>query len=229
MEFASFVLAAATADLTEEPAARAHAHAVEFRMDRATDPLDALAAYDGDLPLLATNRVASEGGEAPTRERRLAVLERAAEHSTVAAIDIELATVEKKETRVAEHAREHGTKVVVSVHDFAGTPSRAEMTDLLARAGEYGDIAKLAVTAESSEDVLDLLAVTREHEAAGHRWRRWRWARWENTRGQSRRSMVRKSATRRSIPRRRPHPVSTILPHSPDWSTRWDSAAAVWP
>ena len=169
MEFASFVLAAATADLTEEPAARAHAHAVEFRMDRATDPLDALAAYDGDLPLLATNRVASEGGEAPTGERRLAVLERAAEHSTVAAIDIELATVEKKETRVAEHAREHGTKVVVSVHDFAGTPSRAEMTDLLARAGEYGDIAKLAVTAESSEDVLDLLAVTREHEAAGHR------------------------------------------------------------
>jgi len=56
LSFDEFVLAAATADLGEEPAAREHADAVEFRMDMADDPLDALDRYDGDLPLVATNR-----------------------------------------------------------------------------------------------------------------------------------------------------------------------------
>ena len=169
MEFASFVLAAATADLTDEPAARAHADAVEFRMDRATDPLSALAAYDGDLPLIATNRTVREGGEAPDEPERLAALRRAAEHSAVGAIDIELATVESGGRQVLEHAREHDTSVILSAHDFAGTPSRTEMTDLLSRTSEHGDVGKLAVTAESRADVLDLLAVTHERDGAGHR------------------------------------------------------------
>ena len=39
MNFDSFVLAAATADLDDEAAAREHADAVEFRMDLAEDPL----------------------------------------------------------------------------------------------------------------------------------------------------------------------------------------------
>ena len=56
LEFEAFTLAAATADLDEEPAARAHADCVEFRMDLAADPLSALSGYEGELPLLATNR-----------------------------------------------------------------------------------------------------------------------------------------------------------------------------
>ena len=35
------------------------------------------------------------------------------------------------------------------------------------RASEYGDVAKLAVTAESLDDALALLAVTRAHSSAG--------------------------------------------------------------
>ncbi len=62
MEFDSFVLTAAVADLTEEPAAREHADAVEFRMDLADEPLSALEAYDGELPILATNRPAWKAG-----------------------------------------------------------------------------------------------------------------------------------------------------------------------
>jgi 3-dehydroquinate dehydratase-1 len=64
MEFDSLILAAATADLSDEPAARPHADAVEFRMDLADAPLAALDDYDGDLPILATNRDPAEGGEA---------------------------------------------------------------------------------------------------------------------------------------------------------------------
>jgi 3-dehydroquinate dehydratase-1 len=168
MDFRQFVLAASTADLGEEPAAREHADAVEFRIDLADEPLAQLRAYDGRLPLVATNRVAWEGGDAPAGPERLEVLEAAVEHPAVEAVDLELAALERREggdeagdaRRVREHARRHGVAVIASVHDFEGTPDREGMADLLARAGEHGDLAKLAVTADTPADVLDLLAAT---------------------------------------------------------------------
>jgi 3-dehydroquinate dehydratase-1 len=167
LSFEEFVLAAATADLGDEPAAREHADCVEFRMDLAERPLDALAAYDGELPLLATNRAAWEGGEAADAGR-LDTLKRAAEHDAVGAIDIELATVAGGDgAGVVEHAREHDAAVVVSTHDFEETPPRAELGRLLERASEHGDVAKLAVTAEDVDDALALLAVTRAQSSAG--------------------------------------------------------------
>ncbi len=168
MDFDSFVLAAATADLSDEPAARAHADAIEFRMDLAEDPLDALAAYDGELPLIATNRTVEEGGDAPETSDRLAALEHAAECSAVEAIDIELATVED-EKWLTEHAREHDAACIVSTHDFDATPSRAAMEETLERASEHGTAAKLAVTAHTPADVLDLLAATYTLDSDGKR------------------------------------------------------------
>jgi 3-dehydroquinate dehydratase-1 len=170
MDFDSFVLAAATTDLDDEPAARAHADALEFRMDGADDPLADLAAYDGTLPLIATNRPEGEGGAVPDDERRLDQLLAAAERDAVAAVDIELGTVDSGEAQgVLLAAHEHDAAVIVSTHDFGGTPERAAIEDLLARAGEYADVAKVAVTAESPDDVLALLAATRTATAAGDR------------------------------------------------------------
>jgi 3-dehydroquinate dehydratase-1 len=170
MDFTDFVLAASTARLDEEPAAREHADAVEFRLDLADDGLAALRQYSGDLPLLVTNRVAGEGGEAPDTPARLDALETALEQPAVEAVDIELAAVaEGNRARVVEHAHEHGVVVVVSTHDFECTPERARMRELLAAAGEYGDVAKLAVTANDPGDVLDLLAVTDEATGEGER------------------------------------------------------------
>lgn len=164
LAFDSFVLAAATADLGDEPAAREHADAVEFRMDLAADPLDALAAYDGDLPLIATNRSTDEGGEAGGRGR-LAALRSAAEHDAVAAVDVERASLDDPEgRRTAAHAREHGARVVASVHDFGGTPPVERLRDLLADAADRGDVGKVAVTATDRSDALALLEAT--HAAA---------------------------------------------------------------
>jgi 3-dehydroquinate dehydratase-1 len=171
LRFDEFVLAAATADLDEEPAAREHADAVEFRMDMADEPLDALAAYDGALPVIATNRAAWEGGEADD-EGRLAALRAAAEHDAVAAVDVELATVAgeggspgtaapEDGPAAVRHAREHGASVIVSTHDFERTPSREELERLLREASEHGDVAKLAVTATDLDDALRLLGATR--------------------------------------------------------------------
>jgi len=170
MNFDSFVLAASTADLAVEPRARADADAVEFRLDLAERPLDALAAYDGELPVLATNRVEWEGGAARDDPARLDALMAAVEEPAVEAVDLELAALESGEaTRVAEHAREHGVTVVVSVHDFETTPSLAELRDLLSRATAHGDVGKLAVTAGDVGDVLSLLSVTDEFASAGER------------------------------------------------------------
>lgn len=167
LAFDEFTLAASTADLDEEPAAREHADCVEFRMDLAGDPLDELADYDGELPLLATNRPAWEGGEADDRGR-IPALERAIEHDAVGAVDVELATLSNGDAHdLVESATRRGVAVVVSTHDFEATPPPAELDRLLTRAGEVGDVAKLAVTAHDRDDALALLAATSAHAEEG--------------------------------------------------------------
>jgi 3-dehydroquinate dehydratase-1 len=180
MNFDEFVLAASTADLSEEPAARGHADAVEFRMDLAGAPdaaLGALDAYDGELPLLVTNRAAWEGGEAAATEaERLGALSRAIERDAVAAVDVELACLRDGGPKAVpaarelrDRARELGVTVVASVHDFESTPAEHDLRDLLAAAASAGDVGKLAVTATDRSDALALLAATHEATARGAR------------------------------------------------------------
>ncbi|NHX37135.1 MULTISPECIES: type I 3-dehydroquinate dehydratase [Halolamina] len=173
--FDSFTLVTATADLADERAARGVADLVEFRMDLASDPAAQLAAYDGDLPLLVTNRPAWEGGEvdgsdAAAESARLDALEAALGNDAVAAVDIELAALRRSEraVAVAETAASRGVEVVVSVHDFAGTPSERAMVSLLSAAASAGDVGKLAVTATDREDALALLSATHTVDAAGY-------------------------------------------------------------
>jgi 3-dehydroquinate dehydratase-1 len=168
MDFDSFVLCASTADLAAEPAAREHADAVEFRMDLASDPLAALEDYDGELPVLATNRARWEGGEAGGDGARLDALASAAAMAAVEAVDVELASVRDGDgRRVVERAREAGASVVVSTHDFEGTTDGETMASALEAGLEHGDVAKLAVTATDRQDVLSLLALTNEYDRAG--------------------------------------------------------------
>jgi 3-dehydroquinate dehydratase-1 len=167
LPFDRFRLAASTADLSAEPAARDHADLVEFRMDLAADPEAQLAAYDGDLPLLVTNRPTWEGGdcEAP-EEERLEALVAAARSPAVVAADVELDTL-RESAGVADELRDTGVTVVASTHDFEGTPPKERLDELLADAAGRGDVGKLAVTAENRADTLALLAATHEATEAG--------------------------------------------------------------
>lgn len=174
IQFDRFVLAASTADLSEEPLARERADAVEFRMDLADDPLAALERYDGDLPLLVTNRASWEGGESP-EGGRFDALEAAVERDAVAAVDVELAALTGDEPaadvegarRVRETARGRGVAVVASVHDFEATPKADDLASLLAAAATEGDVGKLATTVRDRGDALRLLSVTHEATDAG--------------------------------------------------------------
>ncbi|WP_058365616.1 type I 3-dehydroquinate dehydratase [Haloparvum sedimenti] len=173
--FDEFVLAASTADLSEEPAAREHADAVEFRMDLAADPLVALDDYDGELPVIATNRATWEGGEA-AEPNRLDDLAAAAAVDAVRAVDVELAALdgtapegEQAHARaLRETVRAEDAAVIASVHDFASTPPADALADLLADAAAQGDVAKLATTAEVRADALAMLEATHRAAEAGH-------------------------------------------------------------
>ncbi|SFR37839.1 MULTISPECIES: type I 3-dehydroquinate dehydratase [Halorubrum] len=175
--FEEFVLTASTADLSEESAAREHADAVEFRMDLASDPLDQLASYDGELPLVVTNRASWEGGEAEGLGRYDALSD-AIGRESVAAVDVELAALRgthpepaeaSHATALRDAAREAGVAVVASVHDFESTPEPAALVDLLADAASEGDVGKLATTATAPADALAMIEATHEATAAGHR------------------------------------------------------------
>lgn len=165
--FDRFMLAASVSDLDEELRARELADVLEFRMDLAADPLGQLRDYDGELPIIATNRAAWEGGEA-TDEGRLADLRTAAEHPRVGAIDLELASLRRSAGReTAAHARDHDAAVIASSHSFEEPPTLEQMAELLREGTRRGDIAKLAVEAEDRRTVLDLLAATDRASRAG--------------------------------------------------------------
>ncbi len=168
MDLQSFVLAASTADLAEERRARADADAVEFRLDLADAPLEQLDAYDGDLPLIATDRVRADGGRGAAGPGHLDLLEAAVARPSVEAVDVELAAIEDGGgSRVVEAAREADVAVVVSAHDVEGTPDREAMAGTLRAAASAGDVGKLAVTATDRGDALALLRVTWELSAGG--------------------------------------------------------------
>ncbi len=176
LSFDSFVLAAATDDLSAEPDAREHADAVEFRLDLADEPLAQLEAYDGELPLIVTNRADWEGGEAETETARFSALETALRHELVEAVDIECGaldgSVEAADTdrahELREKARQEDVSVIASLHDFESTPTVDRMLNQLETAANEGDVGKLAVTAHERADALAVLTATHEAAEAGH-------------------------------------------------------------
>ena len=170
-----FTLCASTADLSQEPAARDHADAVEFRMDLADEPVAALEPYEGDLPLVVTNRASWEGGEAEDLGR-YDELSDAVARDAVVAVDVELAALrgnapdgeQPHAVALRETAREEGVAVIASVHDFESTPEEDVLVELLSDAAAEGDVAKLATTAEERADALAMLSATHRATAAGH-------------------------------------------------------------
>jgi len=155
MKIDDFALAATTNDLTREPDARGVADLIEFRMDKATDPVEQIAAYDGELPLIATNRTRWFGGKA-TDSGRLDDLFAASRFDAVEFVDIELEIARGKEWIVHEF-RENDVQLIISHHDFEETPDRDILDAIIAQCAEYGDIAKVATFPQSNADALTLL------------------------------------------------------------------------
>lgn len=136
-------------------AAEASADMVELRLDSMERPDAAAALADRRKPAIVTCRPRREGGLFDgSEEERLRILTDA--HTCGAEfIDIEWDTpfVEVKQAR-------RGRGIIVSRHDFSGTPAdTAAALERLRASG--GEVAKLAVTTERASDLLALLNAAR--------------------------------------------------------------------
>lgn len=150
-----FALAATTNDLTQEKAVRDVADVIEFRMDKAEDPLEQLENYDGELSILATNRAQWFGGQAYDTGR-LDRLFTASEFDAVEMVDIELETA-RGSSWVLPEFRENDVEIIISFHAFEDTPDRDTLDAIFEQCARFGDIAKVATYAEEYADSLRMI------------------------------------------------------------------------
>ncbi len=145
-----------------EMAEKAGADLLEIRMDLIPKKEDVVRFFKDvtdatSLPIIATNRMISEGGSfVGSEDQRISMLISVMEYAD--AVDIEFRAVEKDV--VIEGARKREKVVIVSYHDFAGTPTKEQMLEIVKEARNMENIPKLAVMANSLSDVISLLEVT---------------------------------------------------------------------
>lgn len=137
-----------------------------FDRDRTEQLLEELRIVLEDMPLLFTYRTKAEGGSAEmeiSAEEYAAINLHAAGTGLVDLVDMELHAGKVLSERLQRVAGETSCKILMSSHDFAGTPSSEEMKRRYETMEAWGaDVLKLAVMPHTMEDVLTLLTVCRE-------------------------------------------------------------------
>ncbi len=113
------------------------------------------------VPLIATNRMRSQGGKRAQKEdRRIQTLVKAAEVG-FQYVDVELATANVG--TIAKKIRDSDSKSIVSLHDFKGTPPDSEMENILNFETKVGAaVCKLITTAKTLDDSVRCLLFTQK-------------------------------------------------------------------
>ncbi|WNS41428.1 type I 3-dehydroquinate dehydratase [Paenibacillus sp. MMS20-IR301] len=127
-----------------------------------TEVLEELQRILPDIPLIFTFRSAKEGGEKEISTEYYVELNKAAAASgLIDILDVELFSGEAAVSGLIKAAHNQAVFVIVSNHDFQGTPPQEEIVARLRRAQELGgDLPKIAVMPQNAGDVLTLLAAT---------------------------------------------------------------------
>ncbi|MCJ7444026.1 MAG: type I 3-dehydroquinate dehydratase [Methanotrichaceae archaeon] len=136
---------------------------IELRLDLIDgDPIKTLSDLRNatHLPIIATNRLNSEGGQfAGSEEERLFILQEASDY--VDYIDIEFNTESRDDL-----LRDISKPIIISYHDFSCTPSKQELISILNEMSKTrAKIAKIAVTPMSLKDNLLVLEFLLEADA----------------------------------------------------------------
>jgi 3-dehydroquinate dehydratase I len=131
------------------------AEMIEVRLDLvAADPMETMKAIRKatNQPIIATNRLTTEGGRFEGSERkRIELLLEASDYADY--VDIEL-----RSTLRNEFMSKVKKPVIVSYHDFSRTPPRKELQAILNEMKFTGAvIAKIAITPTSLKDNLSIL------------------------------------------------------------------------
>jgi 3-dehydroquinate dehydratase-1 len=140
----------------------------EIRLDYLEEPAPDLTRLFRSLPgpVIATNRLAAEGGRwTGTEAARRGMLEAALDLG-VTCLDVELAADAVWRRELA--ARRGETKLILSWHDFAGTPDAARLDAVLEEMlAANADIVKLVTLAKQPEDNLRVLSLIPRAKAQG--------------------------------------------------------------
>lgn len=112
-----------------------------------------------DKPLLFTLRSKKEGGVSPVSPDYYFKLNwNVIENKLVDLIDIEFFSSFKDVADTIDLAKKNSIISILSYHDFTQTPTKDEIISKFNQMMEWGDIAKIAVMANSEEDVLTLMS-----------------------------------------------------------------------
>jgi 3-dehydroquinate dehydratase I len=159
----AIVAAGGEADLDALVAAQ-DADLIELRADLFDDPtplgvVGALRRLRATpRPVLLTVRSGDEGGRAMPASLRGEIYRAGTAHAH--AVDVEIASVDLV-AEILPIARAAGAVVVLSAHDFDGTPTRETLQALVEHAFALGaDVAKIATVTHALTDVQTLLEVT---------------------------------------------------------------------
>jgi 3-dehydroquinate dehydratase I len=128
----------------------------------------ALRAMVGDAPLIFTRRSNKEGGEpiALDDEGVVRLYDAVGKSGLVDFLDFEMGNEREHVSRVRESAREYGTRVILSYHNFSDTPGEDSLVQRFLEAERLGaDVAKVAVMPRDRVDVLTLLVATARADA----------------------------------------------------------------
>jgi 3-dehydroquinate dehydratase I len=134
------------------------------------DVARALRTTAGELPIIFTRRSTKEGGEpiAIGDEGVVRLYDAVGASRLVDFIDFEMGNDPEHVRRVRESTRAHGTRLILSYHNFGYTPGREFLVQRFLEAERLGaDVAKVAVMPRDRADVLTLLAATAEADAKG--------------------------------------------------------------
>ena len=136
----------------------------EIRLDRCPLDEDEISELfsSSDTPLIATCRVAGDGSG--NWEEAEAKLQTAIE-AGAAFIDLEIEAPKEMGKRLRRLCSEYGTRMIRSCHFFDGTPSIEVLRETAERCRKFGgEIAKIAVSASSEEDVARVLSLYEDCE-----------------------------------------------------------------
>ncbi len=144
------------------------ADVLEIRLDSMNAPETAKCCSLLRRPLLFTNRPTWEGGQfAGSEEERIAPLLEAV-RLRVAYVDLELRAALDSRHRLLNAMQASSTRMIISWHDFAGTPAAVELTEILHQMIASGaHIGKIVTMAHGANDVLRALNLQEQARAAG--------------------------------------------------------------
>ncbi len=143
----------------------------EIRLDSCPLSMEEMElCFSADVPTVATCRVAEMMARKPELSPTGAAL--ACEKLLVAAIkaganyvDVEVEAPKEMSKRVRAAAHENGSVFIRSYHDFVGTPSSAELHEIVDKCFYHGaDIVKIATMAQSEADAARVLALYGDYE-----------------------------------------------------------------